>query len=111
MANNSESAGRQNGALSRESVLEVLQLLVRTPSVNPTLAPGEGTGELAIAKAACGWFADRKIEGHVVFFVQAVIRALRGCVATYFFNFAPVNCATAASVVWAAFKPRRKSLS
>lgn len=52
-------------ALSRESVLEVLQLLVRTPSVNPTLAPGEGTGELEIAKAACAWFADRKIEAWV----------------------------------------------
>jgi hypothetical protein len=29
----------------------------------------------------------------------------------YFLMLAPVSCATAASVVWAAFKPRRKSLS
>jgi hypothetical protein len=29
----------------------------------------------------------------------------------YFFTLAPVSCATADNVVWAAFSPRRKSLS
>jgi hypothetical protein len=30
--------------LSRSSVLDILQELIRTPSVNPTLAPNEGDG-------------------------------------------------------------------
>lgn len=65
MASSQSSPAHRSDPLSRESVLEALQLLVRTPSVNPTLAPGEGTGELEIAKAACAWFADRKIEAWV----------------------------------------------
>ena len=43
--------------LSRSSVLEVLQLLVRTPSVNPNIAPDEAHGEAAIAAAARDWLA------------------------------------------------------
>jgi acetylornithine deacetylase len=41
--------------LSRTAVLELLQELIRTPSVNPTLAPSEGSGEEAIAKVAQQW--------------------------------------------------------
>ena len=37
--------------------LEALQLLIRTPSVNPTLAPGEGSGEAAIAAVARDWLS------------------------------------------------------
>jgi acetylornithine deacetylase len=49
--------------LSREAVLEVLQMLVRTPSVNPTLAPAEpNTGEAAIAGAIRDWCSERGIE-------------------------------------------------
>jgi acetylornithine deacetylase len=49
-------------ALSRNNVLAVLQDLIRIPSVNPTLAPGEGQGEEAIAAFACGWFASRGVR-------------------------------------------------
>jgi acetylornithine deacetylase len=49
--------------LSRDAVLEVLQVLVRTPSVNPTLAPGEpNAGEAAIAGAIRQWCSERGIE-------------------------------------------------
>jgi acetylornithine deacetylase len=48
--------------LNRAVVLETLQLLVATPSVNPTLAPGEGTGEAAIAAAIRDWFAMHGVE-------------------------------------------------
>lgn len=49
--------------LSRASVLELLQELIRTPSVNPTLAPGEeGTGEAAIATVARDWLTDRGVR-------------------------------------------------
>lgn len=37
------------------SVSEVLTGLVNIPSVNPSLAPSEGTGEAAIAEFACRW--------------------------------------------------------
>jgi acetylornithine deacetylase len=43
--------------LSRSSVLEVLQLLIRTPSVNPSIAPDEAHGEASIAAAARDWLA------------------------------------------------------
>ena len=39
----------------RSDVLNALQLLIRTPSVNPTLAPDEGCTETAIANAARDW--------------------------------------------------------
>lgn len=48
--------------LSRASVLETLQLLISTPSVNPDLAPGEGSGETAIAAVIRDWFSARGIE-------------------------------------------------
>ena len=48
--------------LSREAVLEVLRELVRIPSVNPSLAPGEGTGEEAVARFATGWLAARGVR-------------------------------------------------
>ncbi len=48
--------------LDRAAVLETLQLLVATPSVNPTLAPGEGTGESAIAAAIRDWFTAHGVE-------------------------------------------------
>ena len=43
------------GSLSRPAVLEILQELIRTPSVNPGLSPGEAHGEEAIAKVAQNW--------------------------------------------------------
>ena len=45
--------------LSPSSILEVLQLLIRTPSVNPDIAPGEGHNEAAVAAAARDWFIAR----------------------------------------------------
>jgi hypothetical protein len=43
--------------LSRPAVLEILQELIRTPSLNPSLAPDEAHGEEAIAKVAQVWLA------------------------------------------------------
>jgi acetylornithine deacetylase len=48
--------------LDRAEILETLQLLVATPSVNPTLAPAEGNGEAAIAAAIRDWFRARGVE-------------------------------------------------
>jgi len=48
--------------LSPPAVLEILQQLIRTPSVNPSLAPGEGTGEQAVAEVAQRWLAERGVE-------------------------------------------------
>ena len=39
-------------SVSRSEVLEILQELIRTPSVNPSIALDEGCGEEAIAKVA-----------------------------------------------------------
>jgi acetylornithine deacetylase len=44
------------------SVLDALQLLVRTPSVNPSLAPEEGCTEAAVAAAACQWLAAHGVR-------------------------------------------------
>lgn len=52
-------------ALTRESVLDLLQRLISIPSVNPVLAPDEGTGELAIAEFACGWLKERGIDAWI----------------------------------------------
>ncbi len=49
-------------AFSRTAVLEVLQQLIRIPSVNPTLAPAEAHGEAAIAAFACEWLAARGLR-------------------------------------------------
>jgi len=48
--------------LSRPDVLEILQGLIRTPSVNPTIAPDEGHGEEAIAKVAQKWLASNGVN-------------------------------------------------
>jgi acetylornithine deacetylase len=48
--------------LDRASVLETLQLLVATPSVNPILAPDEGAGEAQIAAVIRDWFQKCGIE-------------------------------------------------
>lgn len=49
-------------ALSREAVLEILQLLIQTPSVNPQLAPEEGKGETPIASVVRDWLSARGVE-------------------------------------------------
>lgn len=48
--------------LSKTAVLAVLQELIRTPSVNPTLVPDEGDGEGAIAKLAKEWLTASGIK-------------------------------------------------
>jgi acetylornithine deacetylase len=48
--------------LSPPAVLEVLQELIQTPSVNPCLAPDEGHGEGAIANIAQRWLAEHGIK-------------------------------------------------
>ena len=54
-----------HAALQRSAVLEILRRLVATPSVNPSLAPSEGTGEAAIARVACEWMAQHGIRGWI----------------------------------------------
>jgi len=49
-------------SLSRESMLEVLQMLISTPSVNPSLVPDEAYGEAAIAARARDWLAGHGLE-------------------------------------------------
>jgi acetylornithine deacetylase len=44
------------------NAFDALQLLIRTPSVNPALAPEEGCGEAAIAAAACEWLAAHGVR-------------------------------------------------
>jgi acetylornithine deacetylase len=51
--------------LARESVLGLLQQLIRIPSVNPIIAPAEGTGERAIAEFARDWLSQRGVEAWV----------------------------------------------
>jgi acetylornithine deacetylase len=46
----------------RSNVLDALQLLIRTPSVNPALAPDEGCTEAAIASAARDWLLARDVR-------------------------------------------------
>ena len=49
--------------LSRDVVTEVIQDLVRVPSVNPALAPGEtGIGEAAIAEFAVDWLTRQGVK-------------------------------------------------
>jgi acetylornithine deacetylase len=52
----------QPDPLSRDAVQEVLARLVRIPSVNPALAPGEGTGEEAVARFAVEWLTARGVR-------------------------------------------------
>ncbi len=49
-------------ALSESAILELLQGLIRTPSVNPTLAPEETAGEAALAGFARDWLAARGVD-------------------------------------------------
>lgn len=58
----SKSPVSAEGPLARSAVLSVLQQLIRTPSVNPTLAPHEPYGEGAIAAFAREWFASKRIK-------------------------------------------------
>jgi acetylornithine deacetylase len=64
-------------ALDRESVLDVLQLLVRTPSVNPTLAPDEGRTEERIARIAADWLTQRGVKA----WVDQVVPGRYNCIA------------------------------
>ncbi len=48
--------------LSRPAVLDLLQQLIRTPSVNPTLAPEEAHSEAAVAAVARDWLAARGLR-------------------------------------------------
>jgi acetylornithine deacetylase len=50
---------------SREAVINALQLLVKTPSVNPTLAPAEGHDERAIAHVCKEWLEHRGIRAWI----------------------------------------------
>lgn len=43
-------------------MLDALELLIRTPSVNPSLAPGEDCSESAIARAARDWLEARGVR-------------------------------------------------
>ena len=52
-------------SLSRESVLELLQQLIRIPSVNPMIAPAEGTGERQIAEYAVNWLRERGVDAWI----------------------------------------------
>ncbi len=51
--------------LSRETVLQLLQDLIRIPSVNPILAPAESQGELALAEFAQAWLAARGVSAQL----------------------------------------------
>jgi acetylornithine deacetylase len=48
--------------LDPAAVLETLQLLIATPSVNPTLAPSEGKDESAIAEVIRIWFSEHGVD-------------------------------------------------
>lgn len=47
------------------NVLDALQLLIRTPSVNPSLAPEEGCTESAVALAARDWLLTHGVSAWV----------------------------------------------
>ncbi|HSG81193.1 MAG TPA: M20/M25/M40 family metallo-hydrolase [Gemmatimonadota bacterium] len=47
--------------LSRAALLDLLQQLIRIPSVNPKLAPDESAGEAAIAEFARDWLQARGV--------------------------------------------------
>jgi acetylornithine deacetylase len=46
----------------KANLVDALQLLIRIPSVNPSLAPEEGCSEAAIAGAARNWLAARGVR-------------------------------------------------
>ena len=43
-------------------MLDAVQLLVRTPSVNPSIAPDEAHGEAAVAATACEWLNSHGVK-------------------------------------------------
>ena len=49
-------------SLSRPAVFAILQELIRTPSVNPTISPDEAHGEAAIAKVAQDWLIANGVK-------------------------------------------------
>jgi acetylornithine deacetylase len=51
-----------NRQVLQSNTLDALQLLIRTPSVNPSLAPEEGCPEAAIAGAARDWLAAHGVR-------------------------------------------------
>ncbi|MBI2220232.1 MAG: M20/M25/M40 family metallo-hydrolase [Acidobacteria bacterium] len=48
--------------VNRDLVIDAVRTLVRVPSVNPTIAPDEGTGEAAVAAAARDWLAAHGVR-------------------------------------------------
>ncbi|UCF18473.1 MAG: ArgE/DapE family deacylase [Gemmatimonadota bacterium] len=52
-------------ALSRKTLLDLLQALIRIPSVNPGLAPDESDGESEIARYACDWLAANGLDARL----------------------------------------------
>lgn len=52
----------QADPLARDSILGLLQDLIRIPSVNPTLAPEESAGESALAEFARDWLRDLGVK-------------------------------------------------
>jgi acetylornithine deacetylase len=48
--------------LDSESLVALLRDLVRTPSVNPAIAPEEGRGEEEVARLACDWLERHGVE-------------------------------------------------
>src|SRR5215472_8673548 len=46
----------------QSNVLDALQLLIRTPSVNPDLDPEAGCNEAAVASVARDWFTARGVR-------------------------------------------------
>lgn len=48
--------------IDRQLVIDAVATLVRVPSVNPSIAPGEGTGEQAVANAARDWLRAHGIR-------------------------------------------------
>jgi len=47
------------------NALDALELLIRTPSVNPSLDPENGRGEAAIATAACEWLTSHGVRSWI----------------------------------------------
>ncbi len=52
----------QSDILSPAAVLDLLQQLIRIPSVNPTLVPDEAHGEAAVADFSRDWLAQRGLR-------------------------------------------------
>ncbi len=52
----------QSDVLSPTAVLDLLQQLIRIPSVNPTLVPDEPSGEAAVAAFARDWLAKHGLR-------------------------------------------------